>query len=80
MKYIKTRFVGPTNFKGSRISVTDDDGNRKLIPIDHAWSDPHRQAAGIFCESLNWHGTLVEGSSSKGNVYVFGAPWNRFEV
>jgi hypothetical protein len=81
MKYIRTYFVGPTDTKGSRIGVTDDDGHRMFVPIDHSWSRPHREAVKIFCSRMGWRGTLTEGSSNRGYVYVFDDGWrNRFEA
>jgi len=56
---IKTRYLGPTNFVGSRISVTDDGafGNKRrrlVIPYDHALniSENHAAAAGLWIEKF----------------------------
>ena len=47
MKAILTRYHGPTNTKGSRISASDSDGNQITIGYPHELSgmDVHRKAA-----------------------------------
>lgn len=71
MKAILTKYHGPTNTRGSRISATDDDGNRVTVPYDHAARDPHDEAALALCRKMGWTGTLAKGSTGKGAVYVW---------
>lgn len=75
---ILTKYHGPTNTRGSRISATDDDGNRVTVPYDHSLSlgRNHDAAAMALCVRLGWGGRLVCGSTSRGFAYVFdpGAP------
>lgn len=48
MKAIETRYHGPTDTRGSRISAFDSDGNRVSIPYPYELSGEavHRKAAG----------------------------------
>jgi hypothetical protein len=72
MKAIITKYHGPTNSRGSRISASDEDGNRVTVSYDHASHDPHRLAAIALCKKMGWTGTLIEGGlGNKGNVYVW---------
>ncbi len=71
MKAIVTKYHGPTNTKGSRISASDQDGNRVTISYDHASSHPHRDAARALLQKMNWDGVWHEGSLAHGGyVYV----------
>jgi hypothetical protein len=44
MKTLRTEYKGPTNFKGLRIVVTDDDGFKKTYPYDSNAKCPHISA------------------------------------
>lgn len=74
MKAIQTKYHGPTNYSGSRISATCDAG-RVVVPYNHALNidDNHRSAADTLALSLGWGkhgpqalnwttGTLKDGS------------------
>lgn len=73
MKAILTKYHGPTDTRGARISATDGDGNRVTVPYDHALSlgRNHDAAALALCGRLGWGGRLVCGSTSRGYAYVF---------
>ena len=73
MKAIFTKYHGPTDFKGSRISASDEDGNRVVIsyPYELSGEDVHRKAAEALCAKMNWPGKLVGGSYKRGYVFVF---------
>lgn len=71
MQAIRTKFVGPTNTRGSRIIATSCDA-RTVMPYDHEISaeDNHARAAEIHAVKT-WsfpitaqlaHGTLPDGS------------------
>lgn len=64
MKAIRTKYIGPSSVKGSRISASDGDGNRIIIGYKSELSsdENHAQAALALCAKLGWHGTLIEGS------------------
>lgn len=73
MKAIRTKYHGPGNVRGSRISATDDDGNRVTIPYPHQLNseDGHLLAARTLCRKMNWTGKLVRGSLRDCYVFVW---------
>ena len=73
MKAIVTKYHGPTNFKGSRITASDEDGNRITIsyPYELSGEAVHRKAAVALCEKMGWTGELLGGSLKNGYVFVF---------
>jgi len=82
MKAICTKYHGPGNVRGSRISATDEDGNRVIIGYDSAMNsdENHRQAALALCAKMGWSGTLAEGALKSGYVYTFVEPRTTFAV
>ena len=73
MKAIFTKYVGPTNTRGSRIIASDSDGNKVTIsyPYELSGEDVHRKAANALCSKMNWTGNLVAGGTKTGYVFVF---------
>jgi hypothetical protein len=73
MKAIITKYHGPTNTRGSRITASDEDGNRVTIPYPYDLSGEavHRKAAEALCDKMGWHGELADGSIKGGYVFVF---------
>ena len=83
---ITTKYHGPTNTRGSRISATSASGTRIYVPYAYELSvdECHEQAAKALCTKLGWTGQMVAGydallggdlswisSNVTGNVYVF---------
>ena len=74
MKAISTRYLGPTNFKGSRIVASDGDGNRIVVSLDSALGseENHEAAAAKLCEKMGWAWKLESGWLRAGEyVHVF---------
>jgi len=73
MKAIVTKFHGPTDTKGSRISASDSDGNRVFLSKDHSLSDheAHGKAARALLDKMGWQGELIGGYVKDGMVWVF---------
>jgi hypothetical protein len=73
MKAIVTKYHSPTNFKGARITASDEDGNRISIsyPYELSGEAVHRKAAEALKDKMNWTGDLVSGSLKNGYVFVF---------
>jgi hypothetical protein len=69
----KTKYHGPGNVRGSRISARDEDGNRITIsyPYELMTENAHTSAAVALCEKLGWSGTLARGSIGTGYVFVW---------
>ena len=77
MVTIETRWIGPTNTKGSRIIAQRCDWKRgdprAIVSADHALSHEaaHDEAARKLCQDLGWTGEFVRGSRAGGYVYVW---------
>ena len=81
MKAIQTRYHGPTDTKGSRISAFDNDGNRIYLPYDHGSADPHRDAAIAFARKMEWTPlTLCGGWVKDGRVFTIVNSSSIFDV
>ena len=72
MKAIQTKYLGPTNFRGTRIKATAG-GNNITIPLDYDVDEEeaHRKAAIALCEKLNWPPKLLGGCLGGSWVWVF---------
>ena len=75
MKAIMTKYLGPTNVRGSRIKAYDVDRNSVTIPYPHDLSgeDCHRKAAKELCNKMGWPGQLIGGATTDGYAFVFKA-------
>lgn len=68
---IITKYMGPTNFRGSRVKATAEAGS---ITID--WNDAlnvggnHLEAAKALQAKFGWTDDLTGGSYKKGYVFV----------
>ena len=73
MKAILTKYVGPTNTRGSRIVAWDCDNNRVSIPYPHGLNseDGHRKAAEALRDKMKWSGKLIGGGIKGGYAWVF---------
>ena len=74
MKAIETKYHGPTNTRGARISATDMDGNRISVPYPHEaqmGEAAHRVAAEALCRKMRWSGRLIGGAVKSGYAFVF---------
>lgn len=72
---ITTKYHGPTNTKGSRITAKGANG--QSITIGYHSTDEntdegrHHAAAKALCVKMGWDGTLIGGSTEAGYVFVF---------
>ena len=73
MQTIETKYVGPSNVKGSRIIATSASGKRAIVSYDSALSseDAHMVGVKALCAKLDWHGKLAGGHTKNGMVWVF---------
>jgi hypothetical protein len=67
---ITTKYHGPTDSRGSRISATAMAG-KLFISYDYGNEDQHHRAACALARKLEWYGTWVAGGlpDGKGNCY-----------
>lgn len=74
MVAIHTKFIGPTNTRGSRYKAyTTKD--RKTVTVNAAQNldneQNHNAAAIAYCKMMGWSGKLISGGTDEGYVYVF---------
>jgi hypothetical protein len=69
---ITTRFHGPTNSRGSRITATSQAG-RLTLPYDHRYNadENHTLAARALAKKLEWRGHWYGGGLPNGRGYAF---------
>ena len=73
MQTITTKFHGPTDTLGARISATSTSGIRVYVGYEYGLSGngPHDVAVIKLCNKLDWTGTFIIGGTDTGYVYVF---------
>ena len=77
MKAIWTKYLGPTNFRGSRVKASAE-GVSVTVEYDNALNseDAHAVAALALCRKAGWPENLYRGGrpDGKGFVFVFAFP------
>lgn len=73
MQAIVTKYLGPTNNRGSRIKVWCD-AKTLTVAWDHALNvtDNHAKAVKALLDSLGWGGTWVMGAAPDRGTNVYG--------
>lgn len=73
MQAIATKYLGPTNHRGSRVKATAWAGSI-TVSWDHRLNSEsnHRAAAEALAKKFGWVGTFVGGGRPEcnGNIYV----------
>lgn len=71
-KAIVTKYLGPSNFRGSRVKATAPDNPALTIGYDSALDSAgaHAQAAKALAERMHWAGLWV-GGAPPGSGYCF---------
>ena len=69
---IITKYHGPGNVRGARISATTASGIRHTIGYPHelSTSEGHHRAAQELADKLGWRGTLIGGGMKEGFCWV----------
>lgn len=69
---IETRYLRPTNNRGSRIKATAWSGS-VIVSFNYGLSvsDNHRAAAQALIDKFGWEGDYAQGANSKGDGYLF---------
>lgn len=69
---IETKYLGPTNFRGSRVKATSGSGLTLTVEWNHEFNSDvnHRDAAVALCKKLGWPIDLIGGSTVKGFCFV----------
>lgn len=70
---ILTRYIGPTNTKGSRYKAFTCNGHSVTIHAKPELNSDqnHDEAAKVLCKKMDWQGTLVRGGIEFGYAYCF---------
>ena len=73
MKAIMTKYLGPTDRRGSRIKATDSDGNNLVQGYDSALNsdDNHKAAAKALRDKMGWKGRMIGGWVGNEMAFVF---------
>lgn len=73
MKAIITKYIGPSNCRGSRIKATDTEHNQITISYDDSLNSDqaHMKAAIALCGKMKWPANLIGGGVKDGYVFVF---------
>lgn len=75
MVAILTKYIGPTNHRGSRVKAYTDQG-RHSTSVTISWDDAlnpdqnHRMAALTLAEKMAWVGQWVCGGTEKGYAFI----------
>lgn len=85
---IETKYLGPTEQRGSRIKAVARGGwerNPKFeltigYPYEFTGEAAHAQAAIALAKRLGWTGKLIPGAITNGYVFVFESESSRYEV
>ena len=69
---ITTKYHGPTNTRGSRISATSASGIRVYMPYSYDLSvdECHEKAAEALCTKLGWTGQMIGGSNTMRSIRI----------
>jgi len=82
MQTITTKYLGPTNHKGSRFKATHTGGFTSVtLPYDYELEaeENHRIAARALAAKLNWEGEYTGGHTKNGMVWVNSNPMYTFK-
>jgi len=79
MQAIHTKYLCPTNFRGSRIKATCATGSVTIAyPYDLSGQACHRKAAELLVAKLHWKGELLGGCLPNGDYcFVFNNDWSK---
>ncbi len=81
---ILTKYLGPTNHRGSRVKAYTESGLKITVSWDHALNVEmnHRAAAHALANKMGWHGNWAGGAIEHGYAYVnASAAWDsRFHI
>lgn len=69
---IETKYLGPTNYRGSRVKASAQAGSVTIGWDDALDTDSnHEKAALALCRKLGWRGAILGGGNAKGNGNVY---------
>ena len=83
MQTITTKYLSPTDCKGSRFKATHT-GGVESVTISRNYAveaeDNHRAAAHALAKKLNWQGSYIGGHTKDGMIWVNSKPLYKFNT
>lgn len=72
MVAILTKYLGATNFRGSRVKAYTETGLSVTLSWDDALNpeENHREAAKALAAKMGWQGRYIGGSTERGFAFV----------
>ena len=72
MVAIMTKYLGPTNTRGSRIKAYTANGQSVTVSWDHALDadENHENAARVLIEKMKWPNEIIGGATKEGYAFV----------
>jgi len=72
MQTIHTKYIGPSNVRGSRVKATASSGRSITLHWDSSLDsdENHTAAAKALCDRLGWDGRWIGGGTKDGSVFV----------
>ena len=71
---IITKYLGPTNSRGSRIKATKAGDSKVSVTIGYDYAldtfDVHAKAAKALCDKYKWECDLIAGGTESGYVFL----------
>lgn len=70
---IQTKYLPPTDTKGSRIKAFTSNGHSLTRPFNYALSgeELYKEVAVKLCKKMKWGTKLIGGSTKEGYTFVF---------
>jgi len=71
---IRTKYLGPTDFKGSRVKATTSNGRSTIVSWDDALNPEanHTRAALVLAKRVGWTGAMIAADDgASGYIYAF---------
>lgn len=73
MVAIEVKYLGPTNYRGSRYKAYTGNGQALTVNADYALNpEENAEIAALELKNkMNWNGPIVGGTTKSGWVFVF---------
>ena len=83
MQTITTKYLGPTNTKGTRIKANHT-GEEKSVTVSYNYAlsneGNHKEAAAALAKKLEWHGEYLGGHTKDGMIWLNSRPMYSFKT
>lgn len=81
MRAILTKYIGPSNTRGSRYKADAGDGGTLTLSADDSLNSEanHAAVAKALRDKMKWSGSMVGGGTPTGMCWVFTNTYNRID-